>query len=457
MKRFLIASAAACLVGIPLLCVPKSVGAAETVSTKSSIGTSKSPVFKRDVDLALGQSEVYKFTNRLKRIHVVDPKVIEAKAVTPHEMMLNAKGPGGTSVTVWDERDLIFTYEISVGGSSMSLRQARDRLEKVLPDEKLSVQQVGKGLAVSGIVSSQEAKKVALGVAESYAPKRVVDNIRVDDIPPQVLLKVHFAEISKSGAIEVGLGFIRHIRQGQNHIGYFPGAPGFSPEGSFLPPITGLPGPDLTFTGAINFFFGTSNRSAGFFLRLLQNKGYLRTIAEPHLRVVSGKKAQFLVGGEVPVPVPGQDGQVTIIYRPFGIQLEFTPKVKKTGYVDLEVKPSVSSVDQSLAVAIQGFNIPGFKRSNTETRVELKSDQTMAISGLLSEETSKNIGQIPFLGDLPILGPLFQSKNFQEDKTELVVLITPQIIRPQVEGELKLSQRGFMVGRVPKSRGGRSQ
>jgi pilus assembly protein CpaC len=204
-------------------------------------------------------------------------------------------------------------------------------------------------------------------------------------------------------------------------------------------------------------FFGNSSRTAGLFVRALQEKGYLRTLAEPHLRVLSGHKAEFLVGGEVPVPVPGQDGQVTIMYRPFGIHLEFKPIVKKTGYIDLEVKPSVSSIDQSLAVVIAGFNVPGFKRSSTSTRVELRDGQTMAISGLISEETAKNIGQLPFLGDIPILGALFQSKDFSEFKTELIVLITPQVIRPRVDDDLKLTKSGFMVGRTPKLSGGRNR
>ncbi len=455
MRQFIIAFVIAVLMGAALG-APSNVLAAPAPQASDPQKGAKASSVKRSVELVLGKSEVFKFKNRVKRISVTNPKVVEALAASPWEMVLNARGQGGTTVTVWDIKGTIFSYDVSVGAESAVLRQVRNRLAKVLPDEKLSVEQVGDGLAISGIVSTKKAKKVALGVGNAYAPKKVVDNIRVDNIPPQVILKVHFAEISKSGAIDVGMGFIRHVRNNQNHIGIFPGAPGFAPSGPFLPPVTGLPGPDLTFSGVINFFLGTSNRSAGFFLRLLQDKGYIRTISEPHLRVVSGKKAEFLVGGEVPVPVPGQDGQVTILYRPFGIQLEFTPIVKKTGYIDLVVKPSVSSVDETLAVVISGFNVPGFKRSNTSTQVELKSGQTMAISGLISEETRKNISQTPFLGDIPILGQLFQSKSFQEDKSELVVLITPQVIRPQIDGDLELSRSGFMVGRTPRLSGGRN-
>ncbi len=404
---------------------------------------------KRSIDLVLGKSEVFRFKNKVKRIVVTDPKVVEALAASPWEMVLNAKGAGGTTVTVWDEKGTLFTYDVSVVAESIVLQQVRKRLQAVLPDEKLSVEQVGDGFAISGIVTTKKAKRVALNVGEAYAPKGVVDNIRVDDVPPQVLLKVRFAEISRSGAIRLGLSFIRN-RQGTHDIGFFPGAPGFSPFDAFIPKPGQTQGPNINFSGVIDLFFGNSSRTAGLFVRALQEKGYLRTLAEPHLRVVSGTEAEFLVGGEVPVPVPGQDGQVTIMYRPFGIQLKFTPRVKKTGYIDLKVEPDVSSIDQALAIVIQGFNVPAFKRSHTSTRVELKSGQTMAISGLLSEATTKNIGQIPFLGDIPILGNLFKSRDFRDSKTELVVLITPQVIRPEIDGDMVLLPSGFTVGRMPR-------
>ena len=456
MRQIIITLVIAIFVSTGLGAPPDVFAAPAPKSPEPKKGGEASSV-KRKVDLHLGKSEVFKFKSRVKRISVTNPKVVEALATSPWEMVLNAKGQGGTTVTVWDEKGTIFSYDISVGAESALLPLMRIRLAKILPDEKLTVEQVGKGVAVSGIVASKKAKKVALSIGAAFFSKsKVVDNIIVDDVSPQVILKVRFAEISKSGALRLGLSFIRN-GQGRHDVGFFPGAPGFAPFGPFLPPTTGLPGPDIGFSGLIDLFFGNSSRTAGLFVRALQEKGYIRTLAEPHLRVMSGQKAEFLVGGEVPVPVPGQDGQVTIMYRPFGIQLEFKPIVKKSGYIDLEVKPNVSSIDQSLAVVIQGFNVPGFKRSETSTRVELKSGQTMAISGLLSEETAKNIGQLPFLGDIPILGALFKSKDFSEFKTELVVLITPQVIRPRVDEDLMLTQSGFMVGRTPKLSGGRNR
>ena len=433
-----------------------SIGFLELSHAATEPGKGSVVSARKKIQLIIGRSEIVKFKNRIERISISNSKVVEAIAVTPHEMLLNGKGPGTASVVVWNNKGAIYLYQVNVGENNALLQRIREHLAKVIPNEKISIEQIGQKIAMSGVVSSKEAKKVALNFGEAYAPKRVVDNIQVNNLLPQVLLKVRFAEISKSGALDVGLGFIRRSND-QNNIGYFPGAGGFAPSGPFLPPVTGLPGPDLTFSGVINFFLASGSRSAGLFLRLLQEKGYIHIISEPHLRVVSGKKAEFLVGGEVPVPVPGQDGQVTILYRPFGIQLEFTPIVKKSGYIDLEVKPSFSAIDPSLNVVIQGFNVPGFKASNTKTRVDLKSGQTMAISGLVSEETRKNIAQTPFLGDIPILGQLFQSKSFQEDKTELVLLITPQIIRPQRDGDLKLTRSGFMVGRIPKLKAGNNR
>jgi pilus assembly protein CpaC len=427
-----------------ILCSPFDVYAAPVPTTNSEI-----QINSRKIELSRGESQVFRFVNKLKRISVAQPKVVEALAASPQDMVLNGKESGSTTVIVWDETGKLFSYEVTVGGTAAMVARVRDRLEKVLPKEKLSVESAGEGLIISGIAGSEVAKKVALKVGEAFAPKNVVDNIRIEELPPQVILKVHFAEIIKSGAIQLGWGYIRHRRNNQNHIGFFPGSPGFAPSGPFLPPASGLAGPDITFSDVISFFFGTSNRSSGFFLRALKKNGYVRTLAEPHLRVVSGKKAKFLAGGEVPIPTPSSDGSISIVFKPFGVELEFKAVVKSTGYIDLEITPSVSALDNTIAVVVSGTAVPGLKKSKTTTQLQMRDGQTIAISGLINEEVTKNLDSIPFLGDIPILGPLFQSKDFREKKTELVVLVTPQVIRPRRNAELTLTKTGFMVGRTP--------
>lgn len=426
-----------------------------TVAAKSDGVTVERGASPRILTIDRGKSIVLKFAKRVKRISVNNPNVVEAIAVSPLEVLLNTKKAGTTSLLVWDETDTIFTYSVIVQRDVKRIEEVAAQLAKVLPKEKLTVEQAGDNIVLSGTVSSEETKKVALRVGEANAPKKVVDNIRVIELPPQVLLKVHFAEISRSGALKVGIGFIRTNREARNHLSFFPGAPGFSPKDDFIPEPGAAPGPNLTFSSVIDFFFGTGflegsqARSVGFFMRALQEQGHIRTLAEPTLRVVSGKKANFLVGGEAPIPVPGQDGSVTIAYKPFGIQLEFTPKVKENGMVELNVKPEVSSIDNTISIVVQGFNIPGFKKSNTSTQVELRDGQTMAISGLLSESTAKNLGKVPFIGDVPILGELFKSRDFQDNKSELIVLITPTVIRQEKVEDLVLPRTGFMMGRAP--------
>ncbi len=407
----------------------------------------------RPVKLIRGKSQVFKFANKLKRISVADPNIVEALAATPWEMVLNGKSGGSTSVLVWDETGTLFSYDVSVGGTEGLVERVQNKLTKVLPKEQLKVEQVGKGLAISGIVSSEVAKKVALKVGEAYAPKQVVDNISIEDLPPQVIIKVHFAEIIKSGAVQVGWGYIRALKSGNNAIGIFPGSPGVAPTGTVLPDTQGLVGPQVSFSDVISFFFSTNNRTSNFFLRALKQRGLIRTLAEPHLRVVSGKKAKFLAGGEVPVPVPGADGSVTILFKPFGVELEFKAIVKNTGYVELDITPSVSALDETISLQLSGFSVPGFKRSSTTTTLELRDGQTVAISGLLNEEVIKNLDSLPFIGDIPILGSLFRSKDFREKRTELIVLVTPQIVRPRKVAELTLTQTGFMVGRTPAQSG----
>lgn len=402
------------------------------------------------VSLAVGKSHVLKFEGRIRRVSVAEPKVAEVVVVSPQEVLLSGKATGVTTLVVWDEAGGVFSYDVSVAAESPLAQQVAAQLASLLPKEKIKVEQVGSSVVLSGPVTTEEARAVALGVAEAVAPKKVVDNLQVEEVP-QVLLRVHFAEISRSGALQVGLGFIRRNSLNRDDFFILPGAPGFSPTGTFLQPDLGRIGPDMSLATLINIFVGNNQRTQGLFIRALQDRGYIRTLAEPNLRVLSGKEGDFLVGGQIPIPVPGQNNSVTIMYRPFGIRLQFKPKVLKSGMVEMSVEPEVSSIDNTIAVVVQGFTVPGFKVSNTKTAVVLRDGQTMPISGLLSESQKRNMSQLPFIGDVPILGQLFQSKDFSDGKTDLVILVTPTVIRTRRSPEMVLPRSGFRVGRIPES------
>ncbi|MBI3024915.1 MAG: pilus assembly protein N-terminal domain-containing protein [Candidatus Tectomicrobia bacterium] len=402
----------------------------------------------RKVSVEVNKSHVLRFDARIQRVSVGEAKILEVVVASPQEVVVNGKARGMTTLIVWDERGAVHSYDVAVTAEAPLAQQVREQLAGLLPKEQIKVEQAGSSVVLSGSVSSEESRTVALGVAEAVAPKKVVDNLQVDEVP-QVLVKVRFAEISRAGALQVGLGFIRRTSLNRDDILLLPGAPGFSARGTFLQPQTTDVGPDISFGSLLNIFVGTHQRTQGLFIRALQDKGYIRTLAEPNLRVLSGKEGNFLVGGEVPIPVPGQDGSVTIVYKRFGIQLKFKPKVLKSGLIELAVEPEVSAIDNTIAVVVSGFTIPGFKTSNTKTEVVLRDGQTMPISGLLSENQKRNMAQIPFIGDVPILGQLFQSKDFSDDKTELVVLVTPTVIRTRRSPELLLPRSGFRVGRVP--------
>ncbi|MBI2176901.1 MAG: pilus assembly protein N-terminal domain-containing protein [Candidatus Tectomicrobia bacterium] len=402
----------------------------------------------RKVSVEVNKSHVLRFDARIQRVSVGEAKILEVVVASPQEVVVNGKAKGMTTLIVWDERGAVHSYDVAVTAEAPLAQQVREQLASLLPKEQIKVEQAGSSVVLSGSVSSEESRTVALGVAEAVAPKKVVDNLQVDEVP-QVLVKVRFAEISRAGALQVGLGFIRRTSLNRDDILLLPGAPGFSARGTFLQPQTTDVGPDISFGSLLNIFVGTHQRTQGLFIRALQDKGYIRTLAEPNLRVLSGKEGNFLVGGEVPIPVPGQDGSVTIVYKRFGIQLKFKPKVLKSGLIELAVEPEVSAIDNTIAVVVSGFTIPGFKTSNTKTEVVLRDGQTMPISGLLSENQKRNMAQIPFIGDVPILGQLFQSKDFSDDKTELVVLVTPTVIRTRRSPELLLPRSGFRVGRVP--------
>jgi len=430
-----------------LACILLAAGAAST-PVPALAAVPVAPAEARTVAVEVNKSQILRFDARVRRVSVGESKVAEVVVPSPNEVVVNGKGKGQTSLIVWDERGGVHTFEVVVKAESPLAAQVREQLANLLPKENIRVEQAGTSVVLSGSVKSEEARAVALSLAEAVAPKKVVDNLEVEEVP-QVMLKVHFAEISRAGALQVGLGFIRRSSLNRDDILLLPGAPGFSARGTFLQPQTTDVGPDISFGSLLNIFVGSHQRTQGLFIRALQDKGYLRTLAEPNLRVMSGKESTFLVGGEVPIPVPGQDGSVTILFKPFGVRLKFKPKVLKSGLIEFSVEPEVSAIDPSISVVVSGFTVPGFKTSNTKTEVVLRDGQSMPISGLLSETQKRNMAQLPFIGDVPILGQLFKSRDFSDDKTELVIIVTPTIIRTRRSPQMVLPLSGFRVGRIP--------
>jgi pilus assembly protein CpaC len=372
----------------------------------------------------VGRSVFINTPERLRRVYISNPSVIDSMTPSPKDLVITAKTAGTSSIVLWDENGtstvVTVLADVDVGGLRESLSQA-------LPADQISVEvQEGK-LFLSGAVGSDTEADIAARLAGVYS-KQIVNSLVVDPRHrPQVQLKVRFAELDRSKLDAFGINIFG--LNGQNV--------GSGTTQQYGPPVfqTGGGSNSLQVSDFLNLFYFNLKSGVGASLKDLQTKGILEILAEPTLMTIDGQTAKFLAGGEFPFPVvqPGSAGgtaTVTIQFRQFGVKLEFTPYVNPDGTIRLKVMPEVSSLDYSNVVVIAGYTIPSLSTRKAETEVELKDGQTFAISGILDHRTTDNLNKMPGIADIPILGQLFRSKSLNHSVMELVVVVTPTIVDP---------------------------
>ena len=375
------------------------------------------------VRLMVGRSTVVNVGTPIARVSLTTADIADAMVTSPSELLINGKTPGTISMFVWDRAGAIKRYEVIV---QRDLARLSEQVEQLFPGEKIEVRSNGKDIVLSGTVKDKAVIDKAINLAAGYVDKKeeVVNLLALQEGAPsnQVLLKVRFAEVSRSALTELGLsaalnGYKDGRWYGRVGTEQYP-APEWDKDGKFV------------FSDFLNLFlFDTKNEIAGV-VKALQTKGLLQSLAEPNLVAESGKEASFLAGGEIPIPIAQPSGgavTISIMFKEFGIRLNFTPVVNGDR-VHLKVRPEVSTLDFSNAIVLQGFKIPAFSTRRTETELELQNGQTFAIAGLINSQMNKTLAKIPGIGDIPILGLLFQSQAAQKDRTELVVMITPVIL-----------------------------
>jgi pilus assembly protein CpaC len=377
-----------------------------------------------DIDLLVGRSTVVNVGATIARVSLTVPDIADAMVTAPSQLLIHGKQPGTISLFVWDRGGAITTYEVKV---RRDLSALVEQVKQLFPGEPISVIGSGKDVVISGTVSSQYVVEKAASVAAGYVDKaeNVVNLLKQQEgvASNQVMLRVRFAEVSRSAVQELGASFF---------------ANGFKKDwsGRVAPPA--VPSPDfdaekgLVFSDFLNLFVFNSKEGLGGVVKALQTKGLFQSLAEPNLIATNGKEASFLAGGEYPYPVVQSgngNNSVTIMFKEFGVRLSFTPTVLGGDLVHLKVRPEVSSLDFANAVNIDGFRIPALSTRRTETEVELRDGQTFAIAGLLNNTLTNSLSKIPGIGDIPILGNLFRSKAHQKNQTELVVMITPVIMK----------------------------
>jgi pilus assembly protein CpaC len=398
----------------------------------SGAGTGIESSTPTDIDLLVGRSTVLNIGATIARVSLTVPDIADALVTAPGQLLIHGKQPGTISLFVWDRGGAIKTYEVTV---RRDLSALAEQMKQLFPGESVTVVGSGKDVVLSGTVASKYVIEKAAEVAAGYVEKKenVVNLLKQQEgvASNQVMLRVRFAEVSRSALQELGASFVASGYQndwsGRTTTQQFP-APAWDQDGK------------LVFSDFLNLFVFNSKEGLGGVVKALQNKGLFQSLAEPNLIATNGKEASFLAGGEYPYPVvqPGNGASsVTIMFKEFGVRLNFTPTVLGGDLINLKVRPEVSSLDFSNAITLGGFRVPALSTRRTETEVELRDGQTFAIAGLMNNTLNQTMAKIPGIGDIPILGLLFQSKAHQKNQTELVVMITPTIIK---RGQMGVSE-----------------
>ncbi len=381
------------------------------------------------VTVPKGNSFVISHPRPLERLLITDPEIADVVPVSAQEIVVNGISPGTTTLLFWDQSGIRTTHSIRV---TIDAASVQNELLRLFPGENLSATAVGNTLILSGETRNPQVAERALQVARSLdGDAQVLDHIVVPD-RGQVLLQVRVAEVGRSAMRDLGAHILRvdplNLR-GDDEALLSPGGV-VPPGGNFL---NAPPGPDQTFSDAVNFFLFHNSSNVAAFIQALQAQGNFRSLAEPNLMTLPNQTASFLAGGEFPYPVVqggAQAGGVTVEFREFGVRLNFTPEITNAGAIRLAVEPEVSTLDFSGGLELGGFQIPVLLSRRASTVVEVQEGQTFAIAGLMDHQMTESTRKVPLLGDIPILGALFRSASYQQSQTELLVLVTPHLVGP---------------------------
>jgi pilus assembly protein CpaC len=400
------------LLGLALVAQPPVAGQAEDV-LKIMQGSSTS-----SINVAMNRAIVMESETPFAELSVANPAIADIATLSDRTMYVLGKTPGRTTLTLLGpDGKLITNVDVRV---TPDIAEFKERLKEILPNEPIEVRTANDGIVLSGMVSGKQKLALALELGERYAPQRVTNLMQVGGTQ-QVMLKVRFAEMQRSVAKNLSASI------GLNDSGTGFNNSGFSVGHTISDVATGTVDGNSGAQIARSLTLGGLN--VGVLLEALETKGLVRTLAEPNLVAVSGQQAKFLAGGEYPVPIT--DGtNVSVEYKPFGVELAFTPVVVDEDLISLSLSASVSSIDTTVTVA----SGTAFRRRETSTTVEMRDGQSFAIAGLLQDDFTDSINQLPWLGDIPILGALFRSTNYNRNQSELVIVVTAHLVTP-VKGD----------------------
>ncbi|MCJ9428587.1 type II and III secretion system protein family protein [Kordiimonas marina] len=368
-------------------------------------------------------------------VFVANPDVADVQVKSPRVIYIFGKRPGETSFYALDKNDkTIFSSGVAVSRNLSALRTA---FKQMLPNLPIEVSALGQMTVLRGNVSAPDQAALAEKLAHSVlGTDKVLNNLKVLQ-PTQVNLRVRIAEISRSVLKQLGVNWENFYNGSNFGIGLFQGRNVFD---MIKDPVTEMPIKQFVQPGNVSSLVGSitpGGLDLNYAIDALDTEGFLKVLAEPNLTALSGKSANFLAGGEFPIPVPSRDG-IGIQYREFGVKLDFTPTVLNSGRISMRVRPEVSDLSTAGSIQIQGISVPSISTRRAETTIELGSGQSFAIAGLIQNNVTHDTTKLPGLGDIPILGALFKSDKFRHEETELLIVVTPYIVRPVSARKLML-------------------
>lgn len=413
---------------------PAAAPAAQSNEQQQQPQAPESMAGSQVVHILVGHSVIIKTEARLRRVLIGNPNVLMTSTTAPTEIVATATAPGSSSLILWHENGQSRLIEVF---SDLDVGMLRETVQRAYPGEKISVDAEEGRIVLSGEASSQAIIDQLTKIAAPFS-KDVVNSVQLGRAirQKQVLLKVRFAEVDRRKLSQLGFNFLSTGAAntvgtvGTQQFGNTTAGNGGRITGIIGAPTKGFTS-ELSVTDLLNVFIYRPDLNLGATIKALQQNNALQILAEPNLLAVSGEPAKFLAGGELPYPIvqPGTGGQntVTIQFKPFGVKLDFTGYVEDD-LIRLKVAPEVSTVDYTNAVTVEGAVLPAISTRRAETVVELKNGQSFGIAGLLDQRATAAMSKIPGIGDIPIIGQLFRSRQVDKAETELLVIVTPSIV-----------------------------
>ena len=402
------------------------------------------------VNLSKGTGTLVRLSEPMSDVFVANDSIADVQVRSSTQLYVFGKAGGETTVYATAKNGrVVYAANVRVGNNISSVSEM---LHLAMPDASIQATPMNNLVLLTGTVSNPEDVAEAQRLTQAYVgtETQVVTRLR-SATPLQVLLKVRIAEVNRSMLKQIGVNLLNRDSGKSTLFGIGRGNPGtINVATGPADPVTGVKQETVTGVTFNNIVGGTTLGLFGHIfgtdllgtLDLMQNDGFVSTLAEPNLTALSGETASFLAGGEFPIPVSQGNNAVTIEYKQYGVGLAFTPIVLNGGRISMRVRPEVSELSDAGSVKLNGFTVPALTTRRAETTVELGSGQSFMIAGLLQNRNNNSISKAPFLGDLPILGALFRSTSYQRNETELVIIVTPYLVRPS-SGQLAVPTQGY--------------